>query len=123
MYIVMSKQTYKNSEPISPLKALQIARQVRLIKRAVLHNVEYGVTDMPAKGLASPFTMSLYKETVDRLNKKLEDYDVRVDSYKLNVRGKLVDRIAVTHLDNARVEPSPAYQTALHARHLEGAAV
>ena len=108
----MQKQTDSNSV----LKALKIARQVRAIKRAVLHNVEHGVTDMPARGLASPFTLSLHKETVDRLNKKLEDYDVRVDSYKLNVRGKQVDRIAVTRLDNAMVEPSPAYQTALQAR-------
>lgn len=108
----MQKQTDTNS----PLEALKIARQVRAIKRAVLHNVEHGVTDMPARGLASPFTMSLHKETVDRLNKKLEDYDVQVDSYKLNIRGKLVDRIAVTRLDNARVEPSPAYQTALQTR-------
>jgi len=106
----------KQTDPNSPLKALKSARQVRAIKRAVLHNVEHGVTDMPARGLASPFTLSLHKETVDRLNKKLEDYDVQVDSYKLNIRGKLVDRIAVTRLDNTLVEPSPAYQTALQTR-------
>ncbi len=112
----MQKQTEQNSDSASPLAALKIARQVRAIKRAVLHNVEHGVTDMPARGLASPFTMSLHKETVARLNQKLEDYDVKVDAYKLNIRGKLVDRIAVTRLDNALVEPSPAYQTALQNR-------
>jgi hypothetical protein len=110
----MQKQTDKSSESI--LEALKIARQVRAIKRAVLHNVEHGVTDMPARGLASPFSLSLHKETVDRLNKKLDNYDVQIDSYQLNVRGKLVDRIAVTRLDKALVEPSPAYQTALQAR-------
>lgn len=112
----MRTQKDQNSDTNSPLKALKIARQVRAIKRAVLHSVEHGVTDMPARGLASPFALSLHKETVDRLNKKLEDYDVKVDSYKLNIRGKLVDRIAVTRLDNALVEPSPAYQTALQTR-------
>jgi hypothetical protein len=112
----MQKETVQKTDNTSPLEALKIARQVRAIKRAVLHNVEHGVTDMPARGLASPFTLSLHKETVDRLNKKLEDYDVKVDAYKLNVRGKLVDRIAVTRLDNALVEPSPAYQTALQTR-------
>lgn len=115
----MQKQTAQNSDSTSPLKALQIARQVSVIKRAVLHNVEHGIVDMPAKGLLpSLFTASLHKESVDRLNKKLEDYDVRVDAYKINVRGKDVDRIAVTHLDNKLVRPSPAYQTALQTRHL-----
>lgn len=112
----MQKETAQKTESTSALEALKIARQVRAIKRAVLHNVEHGVTDMPARGLASPFTMSLHKETVDRLNKRLQDYDVAIDSYKINVRGKLVDRIAVTRLDNALVEPSPAYQTALQSR-------
>lgn len=110
----MQKQTETND--VSVIDALKIARQVRAIKRTILHNVEHGVTDMPAKGLASPFTLSLHKETVSRLNKKLKDYDVQVDSYKLNVRGKEIDRIAVVKLDDTPVEPSPAYQTALQAR-------
>lgn len=110
----MQKQT--DTDNTSVIDALKIARQVRAIKRAVLHNVEHGVTDMPAKGLASPFTLSLHKATVSRLNKKLSDYDVQIDAYKLNVRGKEIDRIAVIKLDDSPVEPSPAYQTALQAR-------
>ena len=35
----MQKQTDKNSDSTSPIEALKIARQVRAIKRAVLHNV------------------------------------------------------------------------------------
>lgn len=112
----MQKQTEHSESSISVLGALKIARQVRAIKRAVLHNVDHGVTDMPAKGLASPFTLSLHKETINRLNKKLQDYDVKVDSYKLNIRGKEIDRIAVIKLDHSIVEPSPAYQTALQSR-------
>ncbi len=112
----MQKQTEQSESSVSAIDALKIARQVRAIKRAVLHNVEHGVTDMPAKGLASPFTLSLHKETVKRLNEKLEGYDVQVDAYKLNIRGKEVDRIAVVKLDDSLVEPSPAYQTALQTR-------
>lgn len=115
----MQKQTDTNT---SVIDALKIARQVRAIKRAVLHNVEHGVTDMPAKGLVSPFTLSLHKETVSRLNNKLKDYDVQVDAYKLNVRGKEIDRIAVIKLDDSLVEPSPAYQTALQSRLTESVA-
>lgn len=110
----MQKQT--DTKNTSVIDALKIARQVRAIKRAVLHNVEHGVTDMPAKGLASPFSLSLHAETVKRLNTKLKDYDVQVDAYTMNVRGKEIDRIAVVKLDNSIVEPSPAYQTALQTR-------
>ena len=112
----MQKQTDHSETSINAIAALKIARQVRAIKRAVLHNVDHGVTDMPAKGLLSPFSLSLHKETVNRLNSKLKDYDVQVDTYKLNIRGKEIDRIAVVKLDNSLVEPSPAYQTALQSR-------
>lgn len=112
----MQKQTKDSETSVSTIDALKIARQVRAIKRTVLHNVDHGITDMPAKGLLSPFGLSLHRETVNRLNNKLKDYDVQVDTYKLNIRGKEIDRIAVVKLDDSLVEPSPAYQTALQSR-------
>lgn len=108
----------KQTNDISPLEALKIARQVRAIKRAVLHNVEYGINDMPAKGLVNPFAKpELHPKALPELNKALEAYDVKVDAYKMRVKkDTYIDRIMVTHLDNNPVKPSPAYQAALQTR-------
>lgn len=115
----MQKETIKTNSLTSPLQALRIARQVRAIKRSVLHNVEHGTMDVPAHGILHipGKTYKLHNGSVDSLNKQLAEYDVRVDAYKMKVRNKLIDRVVVTHVDNKLVEPSPAYQSALQSRH------
>lgn len=112
----MSNKNLTNNPSL--FDAIRVNRQTRAIKRAVLHNVEEGVTDMPAHGIIHlPFKKySLHKGTLEKLNEILEDYEVRVDAYQLKIRETYVDRIAVTHLDKAIVEPSPAYQSALQTR-------
>lgn len=119
----MQKETNQKPEEITSLQAIRVARQVRAIKQAVLHNVDHGITDIPAHGIVHVpgKNYRLLRGTLDRLNKKLEEYEVRVDAYKMNIRGKLVDRVVVTHLDNKLVEPTPAYQSALQSRYLSAA--
>lgn len=119
----MVSNTNNTETSLNFIQIARVARQERAIRRAVLHSVEHGVTDIPAHGIIHlPFkNYQLFKGTLSRLNKKLEAYDVRVDAYKMNIRGKLKDRVVVTHLDNKAVRPTPAYQTALQSRMLSAA--
>lgn len=119
----MVSKTNTTETSLNFIQIARIARQERAIRRAVLHSVENGVTDIPAHGIIHlPFkNYRLFKGTLTRLNKKLEAYDVCVDAYKMNVRGTLKDRIVVTHLDNKAVQPTPAYQTALQSRMMSAA--
>ncbi len=122
MYLVMKNKNLTNKPSL--LHRHRVNKQVRAIKRAVLHNVELGMTDMPARGLMSlPFGKhEIRRGTIEQLNEKLAAYDVRVDGYRMKIRDTYVDRIAVTHLDKGVVEPSPAYQSALRMRFTYSAA-
>lgn len=121
----MESKTKTVNTSFNVIHVARVAKQERAIRRAVLHNVEHGITDIPAHGILHlpGKNYKLLQGTLDLLNEKLQDYEVRVDAYKLKIRNKYVDRIAVTHLDKKLVEPSPAYQTALQSRYLSARAI
>jgi hypothetical protein len=97
---------------------LRVNLQVKTLRAAVIQNAPEGITDLPAHGFVHlPFkNYRLFDGTIEKLNSQLAEQDIKVDTYQIKTKDRLIDRIAVTHLDGSAIEPSPAYQSALQAR-------